>query len=75
MTSVHVIHGLGPPNQKSRLRLFEYATLVRYAVVVMVRVWYVGTLFELKIPDFSHIAPAFCVQRLKTAEADAKCVN
>ena len=29
----------------------------------------------LKTPDFSHIAPAFCMQRQKTAEADAKCVN
>ena len=35
----------------------------------------VKTMFELKIPDFSHIAPAFCMQRQKTAEADAKCVN
>ena len=39
------------------------------------RVRYVGTLFELKIPDFSHIAPAFCIQRQKTAETDAKCLN
>ena len=29
---------------------------------------YVGTLFELKIPDFSHIAPDFCMQRQKTAK-------
>ena len=49
--------------------------LVRYAFFVMVRVRYVGTLFELKIPDFSHIAPDFCMQRQKTADADAKCVN
>ena len=42
---------------------------------VMVWVRYVGTLFELKIPDFSHITPAFCMQRQKTAEADTKCVN
>ena len=35
----------------------------------------VGTLFELKIPDFSHIAPNFCTQRQKTAAANAKCVN
>ena len=48
---------------------------VRYAFFVMVRVRYVGTLFGLKIPDFSQIAPAFCVQRQKTAEADVKCVN
>ena len=48
---------------------------VRYAFFVMVRVRYVGTLFGLKIPDLSHIAPAFCVQRQKTAEADVKCVN
>ena len=41
----------------------------------MVRVQYVGTLFELKNPDFSHIAPVFCMQRQKTAEADAKRVN
>ena len=26
----------------------------------------------LKIPDFLHIASAFCIQRQKTAEADAK---
>ena len=44
-------------------------------LTVMVRVRYVGMLFELKIPDFSHIAPAFCMQRQNTAEADAKCVN
>ena len=42
---------------------------------VMVRVRYVGTLFELKIPNFSHTAPNFCRQRQKTAAADAKCVN
>ena len=42
---------------------------------VMVRVRYVGTLFELKILDFLHIEPAFCTQRQKTVEADAKCVN
>ena len=41
----------------------------------MVRVRYVGTLFEFKIPDFSHIAPAFCKQRQKAAEADVKYVN
>ena len=29
----------------------------------------------LKIPDFSHIVPVFCMQSQKTAEADAKCVN
>ena len=27
----------------------------------------------LKIPGFVHIAPAFSMQRQKTAEADAKC--
>ena len=53
----------------------KYGTLVRYAFFVKVRVPYVGTLFEFKTPDFSHIAPAFCVQRQKTAETDAKCVN
>ena len=53
----------------------KYGTLVRYAVFAMVRVRYVGTLFELKIPDFSHIAPDFCMQRQKTAETEAKCVN
>ena len=42
---------------------------------VMVRVRYVDTLFELKISDFSNIAPAICMQRQKRAEADAKCVN
>ena len=40
---------------------YKYGTLVRYASFVMVRVRYVGTLFELKIPDFSHIAQAFCL--------------
>ena len=29
----------------------------------------------LKIPDFLHIVPAFCMQRQKIAEAEAKCVN
>ena len=29
----------------------------------------------LKISDFSHIALAFCMQKQKTAEAVAKCVN
>ena len=52
-----------------------YGTLVRYALFVKVRVRYVGTLFELKIPHFSHIAPAFSMRRQKTAEANAKCVN
>ena len=41
----------------------KYGTLVRDALFVMVRVRYVGTLFELKIPDFSHVAPDFCMQR------------
>ena len=45
---------------------------VRYAFFATVRLRYVGTLFEFKIPDFSHIAPDFCIQRQKTAEADAK---
>ena len=53
----------------------KYGTLVRYAFIAKVRVRYVGTLFELKIPDFSHIAPAFCTQKQKTAETDAKCMN
>ena len=47
----------------------------RYALFKKVWVRYVGTLFELKIPDFLDIALAFCMQRQKTAEADAKCVN
>ena len=42
---------------------------------VMVRARYVGTLFELKIPDFSHFVKVFCMQRQKTADADAKRVN
>ena len=50
-------------------------TLIRYALFEKVRVRYVGTMFELKIPDFSHIASAFCMQRQKTAEGDVKCVN
>ena len=54
---------------------YGYGTLVRYAFFVMVRVRYVGTWFELKIPDFSHIAPAFCMQRQKTVKAEVKCVN
>ena len=51
----------------------KYGTLVWYAFFVMVRVRYVffvivgvryvGTLFKLKIPDFSHVAPDFCMQR------------
>ena len=45
------------------LRWYGYGTLVRYVFFVMVRVRYVGTLFELKIPDFLLIAPAFCKQR------------
>ena len=44
-------------------------------LTVMVRVRYVGMLFKFKIPDFSHIAPAFYMQRQNTAEPDAKCVN
>ena len=52
-----------------------YGSLVRYAFFVMVRVRYVGTLFEFKIPDVLHTAPAFCMQRQKTAKADTKCVN
>ena len=42
---------------------------------VMVRVQYVGTLFELKTPDFSHIAPPFRKQTQKTAETDTKYMN
>ena len=63
----------------------NYGTLVRYAFFVMVRVRYallekvrvryVNTQFELKIPDFSKIESAFCMQRQKTAEGDAKCIN
>ena len=43
----------------------KYGTLVRYAFFVKVRARYVGKLFELKIPDFSHIAPDFCLQKQK----------
>ena len=53
----------------------KYGTLVRYSFFVKIRVRYGGTLFELKIPDFLHIARAFCIQRQKTAETDAKCMN
>ena len=63
----------------------KYDTQVRYAFFVRVRlqnaffakvlVLYVGKLVEFKTPDFSHIAPAFCVQRQKAAETNAKCVN
>ena len=45
--------------------MVRYGTLVRYAFFVKVRVRYVGTLFELKIPDFSHISLAFCIVRQK----------
>ena len=59
--------------------LVQYAFFVMvqvcYAFFVVVWVWYVGMLFELKIPHFLHIAQAFCMQRQKTAEGDAKCVN
>ena len=41
----------------------KYGTLIRYAFFVMVRVRYVGMLFKFKIPNFSHIAPDFCMQR------------
>ena len=41
----------------------KYGTLVRYAFFVMVQVRYGGTLFEMKISDFSHIASDFCMQR------------
>ena len=54
---------------------YGYGTLVRYAFFVKVQVRYVGTLFELKTPDFSYIAPVFCTQRQKTVETDATCVN
>ena len=54
---------------------WQHGTLVRYVFFVMVRVRYAGTLYELKTPDFSHIAPVFGMQRQKTAEADAKYVN
>ena len=53
----------------------KYGTLVRYTFFVIVRVRYVGTLFEFKIPNFLYVAPTFCMQRQKTAEADAKYVN
>ena len=51
----------------------RYVGTERLFLMVLVR--YVGTLFEFKIPDFSHIAQALCTQRQNTAEADAKCVN
>ena len=41
----------------------KYGTLVQYAFFVIVQVQYVGMLFELKLPDFSRIAPNFCMQR------------
>ena len=53
----------------------KYGTLVRYVFFVMVRVQNVDTQFELKIPNFSLIELAFCMQRQKMAEADAKYVN
>ena len=43
----------------------KYGTLGRCAFFVMVRVRYIGTLFELKIPDLSHVAPDICMQRKK----------
>ena len=57
------------------LRTLLYGTLVRYAFFAKVRVRYVGMLYELKTPGFSRIAPAFCMQRQKTAETEAKYVN
>ena len=33
----------------------------------MVRVRFVGTLFELKITDVSRIAPVFCMQKQKSS--------
>ena len=54
---------------------YGYDTLLRYASTAMVRVRCVGTLFGLKILDFLDIVPAFCIQRQRTAEADAKRVN
>ena len=59
---------------RSTIRFFVMVR-VWYAFFVKVRVRYVGTLFELKTPDFSQIALGFCVQRQKTAETDAKRVN
>ena len=53
----------------------KYGSLERYAFSVKVRVRYVGTLFQLKIPNFSHFATAFYIQRQKTAETDAKGLN
>ena len=56
----------------------RYAGMVRFfcdgtvrwygTLFVMVQVRYVGTLFELKILDFSHIAPAFCMQRHRRSQ-------
>ena len=53
-----------------------FGTLVRYAFFVKVQVRFVGTLFELKLPDFSQNAPAFCTQRQEAAETEtvAKCM-
>ena len=66
------ISGYAPESQTSKNQGWQYGMVhwygtvrldfcleVRYAFFVMVRVRYVGTLFELKIPDFSHIAPDF----------------
>ena len=47
-----------PSRKSGQWRKKKYGTLVRYAFFVRIR--YVGTLFELKIPEFSHIATAVC---------------
>ena len=58
------------------LQWYGYGNLVRYAFVVMVRVRYVDTLFELKIPDFLHIVPAFCMQWQRQLKPTlTKCVD
>ena len=65
--------------QKSTVRWYDtpffVMVRVRYAFFVKVGVRYVGTLFQLKTQDFSHIAPAFRIVRQKTAETNAKWVN
>ena len=56
---------------------YTFFAMVRvwFVFFVIVRVRHIGTLFEFQIPDFLHIALAFCKQRQKTAETDVKCVN
>ena len=46
---------------------------VRYAFFVMVPVRYVGTLFELIIPDFSHVAPDFVCRGKRQLKLTLMC--